>query len=99
MLAGHNSTAVAQVVDSLRATGVRRRSSALRAAIGKLLTAPPTQLALHIPDFLAVLEGGCMLTDGRLGFVFITGETVTLDLPQRWSPVMRAGKLAATERS
>ncbi|MDU7238685.1 hypothetical protein [Actinomyces sp.] len=99
VLAGHNSTAVDQVVDSLRATGARRRSSALRAAIDKLLTAPPTQLALHIPDFLAVLEGGCMLTDGRLGFVFITGEAVTLNLPQRWSPVMRAGKLAATERS
>ncbi len=37
-----------------------------------------------------------MLTDGRLGFVFITGEAVTLDLPQRWSPVMRPGELATT---
>lgn len=35
--------------------------------------------------------GGCMLTDGRLGFVFLTGEAVTLDLPQRWSPVPRGG--------
>ena len=42
-----------------------------------------------------MLEGECMLTDGRLGFVFITGEAVTLDLPQRWSPVMRSGELAA----
>lgn len=25
--------------------------------------------AFKIPDFLALLEGGCMLTDGRLGFV------------------------------
>lgn len=39
-----------------------------------------------------------MLTDGRLGFVFITGEAVTLDLPQRWSLVMRSGELAATGR-
>lgn len=62
------------------------------------LAESPTQLAFHIPDFLAVLEGGCRLTDGRLGFVFITGEVVTLDLPQRWSPVMRPGELAATGR-
>lgn len=96
VLAGRNRAAVDQAVDSLQSTGVRRRPSTLRAAIDKLLTAPPTQLALHIPDFLAVLEGGCMLTDGRLGFVFITGEAVTLDLPQRWSPVMRPGELAAT---
>ncbi|WP_236659443.1 hypothetical protein [Corynebacterium amycolatum] len=67
-------------------------------AVDKLLTESPTQLALHIPDFLAMLEGGCMLTDGRLGFVFITGEAVTLDLPQHWSPVMRPGELAATGR-
>lgn len=32
------------------------------------------------------VEGGCMLTGGRLGFVFITGEAVTLDLSRRWSP-------------
>lgn len=98
VLAGRNSTAVDMAVDSLRATGVRRRPSTLHAAIDTLLAAPPTQLALHIPDFLAVLEGGCMLTDGRLGFVFVTGEAVTLNLPQRWSPVMRPGDLAATGR-
>lgn len=98
VLAGRNSTAVNQAVDSLQSTGARRRSSTLRAAIDKLLTESPTQLALHIPDFLAVLEGGCMLTDGRLGFVFITGEVVTLDLPQCWSPVMSPGELAATGR-
>lgn len=98
VLAVRNRAAVDQVVDSLRATGVRRRSSTLRCGIDMLLTEPPTQLALHIPDFLAVLEGGCMLADSRLGFVFITGEAVTLDLPQRWSPVMRAGELAATGR-
>ena len=98
VLAERNSTAVDMTVDSLRATGVRRRPSALRAAINKLLTEPPTQLALHIPDFLAVLEGGCLLTDGRLVFVFITGEAVTLGLPQRWSPVLRADNLAATGR-
>lgn len=98
VLAGRNSTAVAQAVDSLRATGVRRRPSTLHAAIDTLLAEPPTQLSLHIPDFLALLEGGCMLTDGRLGFVFITGEAVTLDLPQRWSPVMRPGELATTGR-
>ena len=83
MFAERNRAAVDQAVDSLRATGVRRRSSTLRAAINAILTSPPTQLALHIPDFLAVLEGSCMLTDGRLGFAFITGEAVTLDLPQR----------------
>ncbi|MDU1352866.1 MAG: zinc ribbon domain-containing protein [Actinomyces sp.] len=98
VLAERNRVAVDLVVDSLKSTGVRRRSSTLRTAIDKLLTESPTQLALHIPDFLAVLEGGCMLTDGRLGFVFITGEAVTLDLPQRWSPVMRPGELAATRR-
>ena len=83
MLAGRNRAAVDQAVDSLRATSVQRRPSTLHTAIDKLLTESPTQLALHIPDFRAVLEGGCMLTDGRLGFVFITGEAVTLDLPQR----------------
>ena len=105
VLAERNRAAVDQAVDSLQSTGVRRRPSTLHAAIDTLLAAidtllaaPPTQLALHIPDFLAVLEGGCMLTDGRLGFVFITGEAVTLDLPQRWSPVMRPGELAATGR-
>ena len=98
VLAGRNSTAVDQAVDSLQSTGARRRPSTLHTTIDKLLTESPTQLALHIPDFLAMLEGGCMLTDGRLGFVFITGEAVTLDLPQRWSPVMRPGELAATGR-
>ena len=98
VLAGRNRAAVDQAVDSLCATGVQRRPSTLHTAIDKLLTESPTQLALHIPDFLAMLEGGCMLTDGRLGFVFITGEAVTLDLPQRWSPVMRPGELAATGR-
>lgn len=83
VLAGRNSTAADQAVDSLRAVGVRRRPSMLRATIDTLLAVPPTQLTLHIPDFLAVLEGGCMLTDGRLGFVFVTGAAVTLDLPQR----------------
>lgn len=98
VLAGRNRAAIDQAVDSLQSTGVRRRPSTLHTAINKLLTESATQLALHIPDFLAVLEGGCMLTDGRLGFLFITGEAVTLDLPQRWSPVMRPGELAATRR-
>lgn len=88
LLAGRNSTAVNQAVDSLQSTGARRRPSTLDTAIDKLLTESPTQLALHIPDFLAMLEGGCILTDGRLGFVFITGEAVTHGLPQRWSPVI-----------
>ncbi len=98
VLAGRNRAAVDLTLDSLRAMGARRRPSTLHAAIDKLLTESPTQLAFDIPDFLAVLEGGCRLTDGRLGFVFITGEAVTLDLPQRWSPMMRPGKLAATGR-
>jgi len=98
VLAERNRAAFDQAVDSLQSTGVRRRSSTLRTAIDAILTASAMQLTLHIPDFLAVLEGGCMLTDGRLGFVFITGEAVTLDLPQRWSPVMRSGELAATGR-
>lgn len=93
VLTGSNERAADLAVDSLRATGVRRRPSTLHTAIDKLLTESPTQLAIHIPDFLAVLEGGCMLTDGRLGFVFVTGEAVTLDLPQRWSPVMRPSEL------
>lgn len=80
VLAGRNHTAVDMAVDSLRATGVRRRPSTLHTAIDLLLAAPPTQITLPLPDFLAVLEGGCMLTDGRLRFVFITGEVVTLDL-------------------
>lgn len=98
MLAVRNSTAVDQAVDSLRAAGVRRQPSTLHTAIDALLAVPPTQLTLRIPDFLAVLEGGCMLTDGRVGFAFVTDEAVTLDLPQRWSPVMRSGELAATGR-
>jgi len=98
VLAGHNRAAVDFTLDSLRAMGARRRPSTVHAAIDKLLTESPTQLAFDIPDFLAVLEGGCRLTDGRLGFVFVTGEAVTLDLPQRWSPVMRPGELAATGR-
>lgn len=98
VLAGRNSTAVDMAVDGLQSTGVRRRPSTLRTVVDTILTAPPTQLALHIPDFLAILEWGCMLADGRLGFVFVTGEAVTLDLPQRWSPVMRAGELATRGR-
>lgn len=98
VLAGRNRAAVDLTLDNLRAMGAQRRRSTLHTAIDKLLTESPTQLALHIPDFLAVLEGGCTLTDGRLGFVFITSEAVTLDLPQRWSPVMRPGELAATGR-
>lgn len=98
VLAGSNRAAVDQAVDSLCAMGARRRPSTLHTAIDKLLTESPTQLAFHITVVLAILEGGCMLTDGRLGFVFITGEAVTLDLPQRWNPVMRPGELAATGR-
>lgn len=85
-------------MDSLPSAGARRRPSTLHTALDKLLTESPTQLALHIPDFLATLEGGYILTDGRLGFVFITSEIVTLDFPQNWSSVMRAGELAATGR-
>lgn len=55
VLAGRNSTAVDQAVDSLQSTGARRRPSTLHTAIDKLLTESPTQLALHIPDFLAML--------------------------------------------
>lgn len=98
VLAGRDPVTVDTAVDILRAAGVRRRSLTLRTAIDKLLAAPPTQLALHIPDFLAVLEGGCMLPDGRLGFVFRTGDAVTLDLPQRWSPVLRSGEFATAGR-
>lgn len=83
VLTVRNDRAVDLAVDGLRSIGVRRRSSTLRNAVDTILTAPTTQLALHIPDFIAVLEGGCMLTDGRLGFVFLTGEVVTLDLPER----------------
>ncbi len=98
MLDGRNSTAVDQAVDSQQSTGARRRPSTRHTAIDKLQTESLPQLALHIPDFFAMLEGSCVLTDGRLGFVFITGEAATLDLPQRWSPVMCPGELAATGR-
>ena len=41
---------------------------------------------LHLPDFLSVFEGACVLTDHRVGFVFVTGDVVTLDLPAGWTP-------------
>lgn len=42
--------------------------------------------ALHLPDFLCVFEGACVLTYHRVGFVFVTGDVVTLDLPAGWTP-------------
>ncbi len=53
---------------------------------------------LHLSDFLDVLEGGCVLTGGKLGFVFRTSEAVTLDLPKRWTPVMYSDGLDVTGR-
>lgn len=97
-LAGRNSAVLDMSMNSLRATGVRRSTSTLRNAISMLLTAPLVNLTLHIPDSLAALEGGCMLTEGRPSFEVITGEAVTLDLPHCWSPVMRVGDYATKER-
>ncbi|MPV52922.1 hypothetical protein GCO27_07550 [Corynebacterium sp. zg331] len=60
----------------------------------------PTRLK-HPPSHSrgeSILEDGCMLTDGRLDFVFLTGEAVPLELPQRWSPVLRTGDLGAIGR-
>ncbi|MDU5263536.1 MAG: hypothetical protein E6176_14060, partial [Clostridium celatum] len=45
-----------------------------------------THPVLHLPDFLSVFEGACVLTDHRVGFVFGTGDVVTLDLPGGWTP-------------
>ena len=53
---------------------------------------------LFLPDFLEILEGGMVLTSNQLGLVFITGEAVTLDLPQRWTPVLYADDLAVKGR-
>lgn len=52
VLAGRNSKAVEQAVDSLQSTGVRRRPLTLRTAIDNLLSESPTRLTLHIPDLL-----------------------------------------------
>lgn len=43
------------------------------------------------------MEGRCMLTDGRPGFVS-AGWAVTLELPHRWSPVLRTEELAPALR-
>ncbi|MDK8451510.1 zinc ribbon domain-containing protein [Corynebacterium mastitidis] len=98
VLAQHSPDAIDLAVTGLRHAGIRNRATTLRKNIESIASKPPANLVLHLPDFLAVLEGGCMLTDGRLGFVFITGEAVTLELPQRWSPVLRTGDLIPTKR-
>lgn len=47
------------------------------------------EASFFLPDFLAVVEGGMVLTSSQLSFVFTTGEAVTLDLPKGWTPVRR----------
>lgn len=98
VLAQRNSNAVERTIKVLRETGTRRRTTTLRDAIHEILAASPVNLVLHIPDFLDIFEGGCMLTDGRIGFVFLTGEAVTLELPHRWTPVHYADDAIAIGR-
>lgn len=96
VLARRNPNAADLAGTSLRQAGVRRRVMTPRKDIETILGMPPAELVLHPPDFLAVLEDDCMLTDGRRGFMFAPCEAVTLELPKRWSPVLRAGELATT---
>ena len=93
-----SSDVIGFTVIGLRLAGIRSHTTKLRQNIESIASTPPASLALHLSDFRALLEGGCMLTDDRIGFVFITGEVVTLELPQHWSPVLRTGDLAVTTR-
>lgn len=90
VLAGRSSTAIDQALDSLAvngcaATTIDAPHGDRRAPdrIADPACAPHAGLPCHAGGRLPAI------TDGRLGFVFITGEAVTLDLPQHWSPVMR----------
>lgn len=49
----------------------------------RTLLCPSSKPILFLPDFYGIVEGGCMLNDHGLGFVFITADVVTLDLPKR----------------
>lgn len=66
------------------ATHAGRPFDEVKAAIHEVLT--DVHPVLHLPDFLSVFEGACVLNDNRLGFVFVTGDAVTLDLPVGWTP-------------
>lgn len=98
VLARRISEASSLACDCLHEAGAKRRPSTLRKRVDDILATHPSQLTIHLPDFLSVLEGGCMLTDGRLGFVFITGDAVTLQLPVRWTPIAHSEGLTLTGR-
>ncbi|MDY5855263.1 hypothetical protein [Mobiluncus sp.] len=75
------------VVRTLATTGCQVSSQLLHARMRHYETS--TEASLFLPDFLAIVEGGMALTSNQLGFVFTTGEAVTLDLPKGWTPVLR----------
>ncbi|WP_051394961.1 zinc ribbon domain-containing protein [Propionimicrobium sp. BV2F7] len=83
-----------RVVEVLREIGCAATSQFLHARMRSFERSGDA--VLFFPDFLEILEGGMVLTSNQLGLVFITGEAVTLDLPQRWTPVLYADGLAAT---
>lgn len=87
MLAQHHSQLRKIVVRTLEATGCQVSSQLLHARMRHYETS--AEASLFLPDFLAVVEGGMVLTSGQLGFVFTTGEAVTLDLPKGWTQVLR----------
>lgn len=73
-------TAVATLVAARAARPVEKVEAAIR---GVAMDAHPV---LHLPGFLSVFDGACVLTDNRLGYVFTTGDAVTLELPRGWTP-------------
>lgn|GEM_PF-2941959 len=52
----------------------RRHMMTLHKSISTILADSPTQPMLYLLGFLNALEGGCMRTNGKLGFVFLTSE-------------------------
>lgn len=79
--------ATENVVRTLAVTSCQVSSQLLHARMRHYETS--TEASLFLPDFLAIVEGGMVLTSNQLGFIFTTGEAVTLDLPKGWTPVLR----------
>ena len=80
----HRDEQVRRAVAALAATHVGRPVEEIGAAVHDVMT--DAHPVFHLPDFLSVFEGACVLTDHRVGFVFVTGDVVTLDLPAGWTP-------------
>lgn len=87
VLAQHHSKLRKIVVRMLAVTGCQVSSKLLHARMRHYETS--AEASLFLPDFLTIVEGGMVLTSNQLGFVFTTGEAVTLDLPKGWTPVLR----------